>query len=88
MMAENLEFTSEYAMPNEVNNVMLLFKRNIEEIDQEDFGQGRVNRIVPDYNFLNEALGMPSECIGISDIDNLDLKMSIYTPELLTILPE
>lgn len=60
MLVEEKEATQEYTIPNEVNNMLMLFKKNIEEVDQEGFGQDRVNRIVPEYKLFNEELNLPT----------------------------
>lgn len=33
MLVEEKEATQEYTIPNEVNNMLMLFKKNIEEVD-------------------------------------------------------
>lgn len=84
---EMKNFTEEYEVPDEINNIRVLFKENISEVVQKGSIPNQIPRIIPDFDLNNEETMIPTDTLKLQSIDNEDLHIQNYELDLLTLMP-
>jgi hypothetical protein len=83
---QNFEEES-YNIPHEIRNIKTLHKKTIEDVERGNEVLNTISRIVPDFKLYDEEQMVPTDLLKTTDIDNFDLKIEDYKPQLLTIIP-
>jgi len=87
LIMEQCTMTSIYTIPDAVTNLETLFIKDQEQIEKCTTSISMINRVVPDFDLIDDENGIPSMNFTGNDLTPYDLELADFRPKLLTPLP-